>query len=220
MFIIKANYKTTKNTFEIKNGFALMTVLKKNGDPLVTTINIADMERVQNEGIWFAEWNKDLNTYLVQNLSSTKLNKKSKPLKQSLHTFILEKNPLTPVKHLNGDYLDNRRANLEVINLREVNETEIVDENTTAIILKDKYGNENARALVNSKDVRRVVNNKYTWVYTKVFGKPYVVANNKEGRVYLDKLILRAEEWQTVIHINLDPLDNRRENLEIKETIV
>lgn len=195
-----------------------MTVLKKNGDSLVATINIADMERVKNEGIWFAEWNKDLNTYLVQNLSSNKVNKKSKPLKQSLHTFILEKNPLTPVKHLNGDYLDNRRANLEVINLREINETEVVDENTTAIILKDKYGNENAKALIDSKDTKNVVNDKYTWVYTKVFGKLSVVANTKEGRIYLDKLICNAEEGQIVNHINSDPLDNRRENLEIKET--
>ena len=69
---INNNYKNTKNTFEIKNGVALMTILKKDGTELIAKIDEADLEKVQSAGTWFAEWHKDFNSYLVQNISSSK----------------------------------------------------------------------------------------------------------------------------------------------------
>ena len=48
-------------------------------------------------------------------------------------------------------------------------------------------------------------------------GEPCVVANTPEGRIRLDSVIMNADAGQKVHHINLNPLDNRRDNLEIKE---
>ncbi|MEG2058179.1 MAG: hypothetical protein RRZ84_09820, partial [Romboutsia sp.] len=74
-----------------------MTILKKDGTPLVAKIDAIDLEKVQNVGTWFAEWHKDFNSYLVQNISLTKVNKKSKPLKQSLQTVVMDTTATTPV---------------------------------------------------------------------------------------------------------------------------
>lgn len=43
-----------------------------------------------------------------------------------------------------------------------------------------------------------------------------VVANTTEGRIRLDELIMEPDEEMKVHHINLNPLDNRRKNLENK----
>ncbi|MBW6410709.1 hypothetical protein [Clostridium weizhouense] len=191
-----------------------MTVLKKNGTSLTAKIDNVDLEKVKNAGIWFAEWHKDFNSYLVQNISSTKLNKKSKPLKQSLQTVIMDVNPATPVIHINGDTLDNRRVNLRIFKRNELNEVEKIDDKTVAIILKDKYGNAHSKALISAKDLKTVVTEEYTWVNHRINGEPCVVANTPDGRIYLDRLILNADENKRIHHINLNPLDNRRENLE------
>lgn len=75
------NNKNTENIFEIKGEATLVTIYKKNGTPLKTQIDTEDLEKVKSVGTWFAEWNKDFNSYLVQNISSSKGNKKAKPLK-------------------------------------------------------------------------------------------------------------------------------------------
>ena len=42
--------------------------------------------------------------------------------------------------------------------------------------------------------------------------------NTKDGRIRLDELLMKPEEGMKVHHINLNPLDNRRKNLEVKES--
>ncbi|MGL4949318.1 MAG: hypothetical protein ACRC5M_02965 [Anaeroplasmataceae bacterium] len=211
------NYKNTKNEIEIKDGVTLITILKKNGTPLVAKIDTVDLEKVQNVGTWFAEWHKDFNTYLVQNISSTKVNKKSKPQKQSLQTVVMDVTATTPVRHINGDALDNRRCNLEVFRRSDLNEIEEVDEDTIAIILRDKYGNVNSKALISIEDLNNVITNEYTWVNYKLNGENCVIANTPNGRVHLDRVIMNPDENKTVHHINLNPLDNRRHNLELTD---
>lgn len=214
---IKTNYKNTKNKFEIKEDVVLMTILKKDGTELTAKIDPVDLEKVQNEGTWFAEWHKDFNSYLVQNISTTKVNKKSKPLKQSLQTVIMDTAATSPVRHINGDTLDNRRCNLEIFRRDELNEVEEVDENTVAIILRNKYGNIDSKALISIEDLNKVITNEYTWVNYKLNGENCVIANTPNGRIHLDRVIMNPDENKTVHHINLNPLDNRRENLELTD---
>lgn len=194
-----------------------MTILSKNGTKLTTKIDTTDMDKVKNAGIWFAEWNKDFNSYLVQNISSTKLNKKSKPLKQSLQCFIMDTNIHVPIKHINNDTLDNRKSNLTVFMRDEKNEIEKIDNDTIAILLKDKYGNVHSKALISSTDLNQVVTDEYTWINYKVNGENCVVANTPNGRIHLDRILMEPSDNQTIHHINLNPLDNRRHNLELTE---
>lgn len=194
-----------------------MTILSKNGTKLTTKIDTTDMDKVKNAGVWFAEWNKDFNSYLVQNISSTKLNKKSKPLKQSLQCFIMDTNIHVPIKHINNDTLDNRKSNLTVFMRDEKNEIEKIDNDTVAILLKDKYGNVHSKALISSADLNQVVTDEYTWINYKVNGENCVVANTPNGRIHLDRILMEPSDNQTIHHINLNPLDNRRHNLELTE---
>ncbi|MDD7794469.1 hypothetical protein [Clostridium sp. 'White wine YQ'] len=213
VFYINTNNNNIGNKYEIKGDIALITVLKKNGTELITKIDAKDIEKVINIGTWFAEWHKDFNSYLVQNISSTKLNKKSKPLKQSLQSVILDVNPKAPIRHINGDTLDNRRSNLEIVERNAKNDYEIIDEDTVAIILEDKNGRVSSKALISKKDLKNVITDEYSWVEYKTHGDIIVIANTPNGRIHLDRLLMNPGDGETVYHINLNPLDNRRNNL-------
>lgn len=215
VFVINTNYKNLGNKIEIKGDVAYITILKKNGSEAIAKIDSEDLEKVTAVGTWFAEWHKDFNSYLVQSISKTKVNKKSKPLKQSLQTIVLNVTAATPVKHINGDTLDNRKVNLEIFQRNAINEIEKIDEHTVAIILKDKHGNKHSKALISVEDLDKVVNEEYTWVNHKINDEPTVIANTPNGRIYLDKLLMNPSNNEKVHHINLNPLDNKRKNLEL-----
>ncbi|NOW85022.1 hypothetical protein B0H39_002903 [Clostridium beijerinckii] len=82
------------------------------------------------------------------------------------------------------------------------------------IILRDKFGNHKDTALISMEDVNKVVKDGYNWVLYKKGTETMVVANTSEGRIRLDMLIMDPDETMKVHHINLNPLDNRRKNLE------
>lgn len=207
------NYKTFKNKFEIKGPIAYSTALKKDGSELVFQIDTDDVEIIQSMGTWFAEWHKDFNAYTIQNISKSN---GPKPLKQSLHTVVLNTSPKTPIKHINGNMLDNRKENLEIIQRNQKNQYEKVDDNTIAIILTNKYGIPQSKALISSEDLNTVITDEFSWVEYKKNGSIMVIANTPQGRIHLDKLIMNPNESEIVHHINLNPLDCRRSNLEKK----
>lgn len=207
------NYKTFKNKFEIKGPIAYGTALKKDGSELVFQIDADDVERIQSMGTWFAEWHKDFNAYTIQNISKSS---GPKPLKQSLQTVVLNTSPKAPVKHINGNMLDNRKSNLEIVQRAQKNQYEKVDDNTISIILTNKYGIPQSKALISSEDLNTVITDEFSWVEYKKNGSIMVIANTPRGRIHLDKLIMNPNESEIVHHINLNPLDCRRSNLEKK----
>jgi len=84
------------------------------------------------------------------------------------------------------------------------------------IILRDKFGNPKETALISTEDVNKVIKDEYNWVFYKKGSELMVVANTTDGRIRLDELIMEPNEEMKVHHINLNPLDNRRKNLENK----
>ena len=207
------NYKTFKNKFEIKGPIAYGTALKKDGSELVYQIDADDVEKIQSMGTWFAEWHKDFNAYTIQNISKSS---EPKPLKQSLQTVVLNTSPKAPIKHINGNMLDNRKDNLEIIQRNQKNQYEKVDDNTISIILTNKYGIQHSKALISSEDLNAIITDEFSWVEYKKNGVITVIANTPKGRIHLDKLIMNPNESEIVHHINLNPLDCRRSNLEKK----
>lgn len=193
-------------------------VLKKNGSELTCKIDTSDLNKVKEFGPWFAEWHKDFNNYLVQTLVKTNVNGKVKYIKRSIQSVILDVNSKAPIKHLNGNTLDNRKCNLEIYNRTLKNDCEKVDFDTMAIILRDKFGNPKHKALISMSDVDKVVRDGYNWVVYHKGNEMMVVANTKNGRIRLDEFLMKPEEGSKVHHINLNPLDNRRNNLEVKES--
>lgn len=208
------NTNNIGNYYEIKDNVAYITILKKDGTELITKIDSENLETITNMGTWFAEWNKDYNNYIAQNISSTKKNKKSKPLKQSLQSVILNVNPKAPIRYINGDTLDNRKCNLEIFNQNAINKYEEKD-GVISIVLKDKYGKKEGVALISHEDLSSVINDKYSWVLHKTHNKISVVANTPEGRIHLEDIIISVIENHKIEHINNNPIDNRRNNLKL-----
>lgn len=215
VLFINTNYKNVENKYEIQGNVALISLLNKNGSELIAKIDVDDIEKVKSMGTWFAEWHKDFNSYLVQNISSTKTNKKSNPLKQNLQSVILNTNPKAPIKHINGDTLDNRKCNIEIVERNTKNDYEIIDESTIAIILRDRNGKAFSKALISKEDFNTVLTDEFSWVEYKTHGNIHVVANTPNGRIYLDKMLMNPSDSETVHHINLNPLDCKRNNMEI-----
>ena len=133
-----------------------------------------------------------------------------------MQSFILDVHPKAPVRHINGDTLDNRKSNLEVYDQNTMNSYEGIDEESVAVILRDRYGKEKARTIIDKEDLNRVINNGYTWVLFKKDTEPYAVANTPEGKIYLNRFIMSTTEDMITHPINLNTLDNRKANLENK----
>ncbi len=141
------------------------------------------------------------------------------PAKQTIQSVILDVNTKAPIKHLNGNTLDNRKENLELYNRNLKNDCTKIDHETMGIILRDKFGNPKETALISMEDVNKVVKDGYNWVTYKKGMEIMVVANTKDGRIRLDELIMNPDETMKIHHINLNPLDNRRKNLELKSIL-
>jgi hypothetical protein len=141
------------------------------------------------------------------------------PAKQTIQSVILDVNPKAPIKNLNGNTLDNRKENLELYNRNLKNDCTKIDHETMGIILRDKFGNPKETALISIEDVKKVVKDGYNWVTYKKGTEIMVVANTKDGRIRLDELIMNPDETMKIHHINLNPLDNRRKNLELKSIL-
>lgn len=134
-----------------------------------------------------------------------------------MQSFILNVHPKAPVRHINGDTLDNRKSNLEVYDQHTMNSYEGLDEDSVAVILRDRYGKEKSRTIIDKEDLGRVVNENYTWVLFKKDTEPYAVANTPEGKIYLNRFIMSTTEDMVTHPINLNTLDNRKANLENRE---
>lgn len=214
LIVIKGKYETKGNEYEIKGDVAYIKLHKKDGAIIDTKIDTADLKTVLNKGTWFAEWNKTFNNYLVQNVSYPSKEK------QTLHSFILGVHPKSPIRHINGDTLDNRRCNIEIYNQNAgINDYKKSDEKTIAVILRDKYGREKSRTLIDKEDLDKVLNSGHTWVYYEKHGKNYAISNSPEGRIYLHNFIMNTPENMITEHINHNTLDNRKSNLNNVELV-
>ena len=210
------DYKTVPNQFNIENEVIKMTILNKKGKELTALFDLEDLDKVKHFGNWFAEWNKDFNQYLAQAVTEEMVKGKLKYKKYSLQSVILGTSPNAPIRHLNGDVLDNRKTNLEIYNRFQPNEYEILENDVIAVFLKDRYGNVEATALISAEDFNRVITSDYTWICQKRSnGQPYAIAHTPAGRIYLDSFLTDCQKGYRVAHLNKNPLDNRRQNLNV-----
>lgn len=211
--IINNQNETKTNEYKINQNVAYLELRKKDGSTVDATIDTDDLKRVLEEGIWFAEWHKNFNNYLVENIKHT-IDDKTHMEKQTLQAFILGEAPKAPIRHLNGNTLDNRKANIQVFEQNTINDYKELNSETISIILRDKYGRENGKTLIDKEDFDRIINSRYAWILYKLNSKPYAVANTPKGRIFLNKFIMDTPENSVTHPINLNTLDNRKCNLE------
>jgi len=203
------------NSYKISNEIATLELRRKSGDPLYTTIDVEDLLKVLEKGTWFAEWHNDFNNYIVHTVEYIKNSGHKKRIKSTLHSFIMGVEAKAPIRHLDGDTLNNRKSNLAVYSQTMLNKYIELDVDTVTILLSDKDGNEKGRTIIDKEYFDKVKSNGYTWFYFQGNGQPYAVSAVKRKRVYLHRLIVDADENEVVDHINHNTLDNRRVNLMI-----
>ena len=101
----------------------------------------------------------------------------------------------------------------KILNRTEKDKNEIIDCNDYYEIVlysKSKKGEEPqeiARAIIDKNDLDKVKNLKWSLTSFK-----YVI-NTNNGSLYLHQLILGEKKWFIIDHINMDKLDNRKNNL-------
>jgi hypothetical protein len=214
VLVIKNKYDTKANEYEVNGKIAYVKLRKKDGTIIDTKIDSDDLNRVLEKGTWFAEWSKDFNNYLVKTLSSSSENGKKTKEKQTLQSFILDTNTKTPIRHISGDTLDNRKCNIKIYDQNAVvNDYEVVDSESVYIILRDKYGRKSEKTLIDKDDLDRVINSLHSWVYYFHEGEHYAVANTKNGRIYLHNFIMNTPEDTVTKYVTHNTLDNRKSNL-------
>jgi len=91
----------------LENGIAHLALLNKHKQQIAEAmIDECDLDRVLNVGHWHGNWSKLAATYYVKS--------KKDSITISLHRFILNVTDGLIVDHINGNTLDNRRANLRI----------------------------------------------------------------------------------------------------------
>lgn len=98
----------------------------------------------------------------------------------------------------------------------ERNDIEVFDTHAE-IILRDKYGQEHGRGLIDKEDIEKVRDIK--WRLYKAHHTSYVYGFSTEKRVLkLHRLIMNCPNDLVVDHLNHNGLDNRKINLKICTT--
>ena len=215
---MKKKITLQKPEYDITDQMIKITAYSKKGKSVTAIFDKDDLNTVQAIESWYAQWDKDFNCYLIQSKTSKIVNGQVKAQKTTLSATILGVSPNAPIHHINGDLLDNRKSNLEIFDRTKPNDYLELEDGTVAIQLKNRYGYVVAKTLISKNDLQPLINTEYVWILQKkANGQPYVSTHAKSDRIYLDQYLTKCPEGFYVHHINKNPLDNRRENLEIKE---
>lgn len=215
---MKKKITIQKPEYEITDQWVKLTAYSKKGKAVTAIFDKDDLNTIQSIDTWYAQWDKDFNSFLIQSKTAKISNGQITPHKATLPATILGVSPNAPIHHINGDFLDNRKCNLKIFDRSQPNEYRELEPGVITVLLKNRYGYKVAETLISKDDLESVINNDYVWIYKKkANGQPYVIAQSETARLYLDRYLTNCPEDFYVYHINKNPLDNRRENLEIKK---
>ncbi|MCL1989585.1 MAG: hypothetical protein FWG67_01720 [Defluviitaleaceae bacterium] len=186
-----------------------LTAYTKKGKPVTALFDATDLNHIQAFENWRAVWNTELDAQVVESKTFKDGHAKRTPVAAA----ILACSPHAPIRHLNGDLLDNRRANLEIYDVKTIPNAYKSVEDGISISLKDRYAREVGQCLIDVSDLEAVVSSGHVWLKKKrANGQPYVV--NTDG-LLLAHFLLDVHEGD-VKYRNKNPLDNRRENITIE----
>jgi len=202
--------------FEMDGDVVRLVAYSTKGVAVRAIVDMADLEMVKRVSSWRAVWNTDFDSYIVLSKTAIKKDGRTVVRKDTVASIVLGCSPNAPIRHLNGDVLDNRRANLAIYDRHVPNDYEVIDADTAFVYLKDRYGRTVSKALITSTDVDKVIRSGYTWVMKRrASGQPYVVNLNDD--LLLAHHLLACDAKMFINYVNKNPLDNRRTNIEIRE---
>ena len=193
---------------EIYNDIGRLFAYTKKGKPVIAIFDAVDIKKINAFKNWRAVWHTDFDCHIIE----SKDYKDNHAIRMPVASAILECSPNAPIRHINGNILDNRLSNLEIYNVGgQPNEYKIVDAGIS-VILKDRYGREVGEFLIDAGDLDLVINSGYVWLRKRrASGQPYVASIDG---LLLAHLLLDVNEG-FICYKNKNPLDNRRENIKI-----
>lgn len=194
---------------QIEGDVGKLIAYTKKEKPVVAIFDAVHIDKINAFKNWRAVWQNELDCQLVE----SKDFKDGHAIKTPVAAAILECSPNAPIRHLNGDILDNRCANLEIFDVKaQANDYRKIEAGI-AVILKNRSGRVVGETLIDSEDFDLVVNSGHIWFKKQRFnGQPYVV--NQDGRL-LAHLLLNINAGY-VAYKNKNPLDNRRANIKFE----
>ena len=181
----------------------------KKGKAVEALFDTADLEKIEAFDNWRAVWD----TYFDCAVIESKVFKEGHAIRRPVASAILQCSPNAPIRHLNGDVLDNRRLNLEIYDVKaQPNDYEL--DGCVRVFLKDRYGRQVGVFYVDHDDFDLVINGPHVWLKKKrANGQPYVV--NQDG-LLLAHLLLGIDAGY-VVYIDKNPFNNRRKNIKISD---
>lgn len=210
---MRANKKATHkpHQIDITGDIAKLTAYNKKGNPVVALFDAADIEKVRTFANWRAVWDSKFDTAVIE--SKDFANKHA--VRTPVAAAIMQCSPNAPIHYINGNVLDNRQSNLKIYDLKsEKNEFTVMDDIAT-VVTKNRCGVVTGEFLIDRTDLDLVVNQNHIWLKKRrSSGQPYVV--NIDGLLLGHYLF--GDETGIIAYKNLDPLDNRRENISLSES--
>lgn len=194
---------------EIEGDIGKLTAYTKKGKPVVAIFDAVDIDKIDAFKNWRAVWQTDFDCQVIE----SKDFKDGRAIRTPVASAILRCSPNAPIRHINGDILDNCASNLEIYDVKaQPNEYHKV-ESGISIILKDRFGCVVGEFLIDPDDLDLVVNSGHVWLKKRrSSGQPYVM--NQDG-LLLAYLLLDTNAG-FVAYKNRNPLDNRRENIKLE----
>jgi len=204
------NIKHQQHTIRIDEEFAYLTAYTKKKKPVEAIIDVADLKNIKKYDNWRAVWSTEHDSAIIEH----KKYEKNHATRLSLASIILSCSPNAPIRHKNGNLLDNRRQNLEIFDLKNHPNEIITHDDTVEIKLKDRYGKIVGSTIIDKSDQEKILNNNEIWIKKKrSSGQPYVV--NLKNELLSHKILGVVSGY--VLYLNKNPLDNRRNNIRIEE---
>ena len=206
-----AGYKAA--AYDIENDTVQMKIYSKKGKEIQACIDPQELGRVKDAGGWYAQWDTDHYNVL------TRTEENGRPIKLSLEAFILQTGKNAPITHLNGNVLDFRKCNLEIFERKNRNLYFLEEGDTAKLQLLDRTGRLDAEVLLGNAEALKLREAGHIWTFKrKNNGQPLISACIGDGQVSLQRFLTGCPAEKYVHFINLNPLDCRPQNLEIKDT--
>ena len=212
-----------KNEYSIIGNEVIIYLPKRNGETIETIMDIEDFNKIKELD---CDLQADLDKYNKYKLSAI-LKGEDKNQKISLAKLIMEvkeEGKKFFVRHIDGNYLNNKRNNL-YIDKGGFQNKYIICENLTTIFVKQRSGIIH-KILLDTKNLPIILKENLSWhvkwnVYTESY-YPRAVRRTftSEGiiqeMVYMYQLFIDYDtKTEEVDHINHDTLDTREENLRV-----
>ena len=196
---------------QIEGQIGKLTAYTKKGKPITAIFDGIDMDKVAAFKNWRAVWCTDFDVPVIE----SKDFKDGHGIRTPVAAAILGCSPNAPIHHKNANFLDNRRFNLEIYDvLARPNDYEVG--NCVTMSLKDRCGYVVGVSYIDKVDLDFVIHQGHVWFKKRrASGQPYVV--NQDGLLLAYYLLGVSEGFIT--YLNKNPLDNRRENINIKTNV-